>query len=178
MTATPRFLLWSFTYQAEWSHSGASLFLHDSGARRRTPNRRKASCRSLRNGRVLSVQKVLTSSCRATRRWPMYFPIRRSLPARPEPDNTFWIACTVTKKSAARDDSHNIPNTSGLDIRTTCDWCTWWATDTLSRNMAVFGNFSGTSIPLFDCCPKYLSKILVYPANIFLISSHWTETFL
>ena len=36
---------------------------------------------------VLSVQKVLVGSGRATRRWPMYFPIRRSLPARPEPDN-------------------------------------------------------------------------------------------
>jgi len=31
---------------------------------------------------VLAVQKVLSSSGRATRRWPMYFPIRRSLPAR------------------------------------------------------------------------------------------------
>jgi len=43
---------------------------------------------------VLSVQKVLSSSGRATRRWTMYFPIRRSLPARPEPDNTFWTAST------------------------------------------------------------------------------------
>ena len=39
---------------------------------------------------VLSSQKVLSCSGRATRRWSMYFPIRRSLPARPEPDNTFW----------------------------------------------------------------------------------------
>ena len=39
---------------------------------------------------VLSVQKELFSSGRATRRWSMNFPIRRSLPARPETDNTFW----------------------------------------------------------------------------------------
>ena len=30
---------------------------------------------------VLSVQKVLSSSGRTTRRWPMYFPVKRSLPA-------------------------------------------------------------------------------------------------
>jgi len=29
----------------------------------------------------------------------MYFLIRRSLPARPEPDNTFWIDSTVTRLS-------------------------------------------------------------------------------
>jgi len=39
---------------------------------------------------VLSSQKVLSGSGRATRRWSMYFPIRRSLPARLEPDNTSW----------------------------------------------------------------------------------------
>ena len=44
---------------------------------------------------VLSVQKVLSSSGRATRRWPMYFPIRRSFPARSEPDRTFWTASTL-----------------------------------------------------------------------------------
>jgi len=43
---------------------------------------------------VPSVQKVLSSSGHATRRWPMYFPIRRSVPARPEPDNTFWTDST------------------------------------------------------------------------------------
>jgi len=36
---------------------------------------------------VLSVQKVLSSSGCPTSRWPAYFPMRRSLPARPEPDN-------------------------------------------------------------------------------------------
>jgi len=40
---------------------------------------------------VISVQKVLSGFSRATRRWSMYFPTRRSLPARPEPDNAFWI---------------------------------------------------------------------------------------
>jgi len=40
------------------------------------------------------VQKVLTSSGRATRRWPMYFPIMRSLLVRPELDNTFWTSST------------------------------------------------------------------------------------
>jgi len=49
-----------------------------------------------------SVQKVLSSSGRATRRWPMYFPIRRSLPARPEPGNTFWTASTGTEESGPR----------------------------------------------------------------------------
>ena len=44
---------------------------------------------------VLSVQKVLSGFGRATRRWPMYFPIRRSLPAPPEPVNTFWTASTT-----------------------------------------------------------------------------------
>jgi len=44
---------------------------------------------------VLSVQKVLSSSDRATRRWTMYFPIKRSLPARPKPDNTFWTPSTI-----------------------------------------------------------------------------------
>jgi len=43
---------------------------------------------------IISVQKVLPGSGRATRRWPMYFSIRRSLPALPEPDNTFWTAST------------------------------------------------------------------------------------
>jgi len=38
-----------------------------------------------RKCRVLFVQKVLSSSGRATRRWPVYFPIRRSLPARTIP---------------------------------------------------------------------------------------------
>jgi len=44
--------------------------------------------------KVLAVQKVLSGSGRATRRWPIYFSIRRSLPARSEPDNTFWTAST------------------------------------------------------------------------------------
>jgi len=44
---------------------------------------------------VLLVQEVLYGSGRATRRWSMYFPIRRSLPARPEPDNTFWDDSTI-----------------------------------------------------------------------------------
>jgi len=39
--------------------------------------------------------KVLSSCGRATRRWPMYFPIRRSPPARPEPDNSFWTDSTT-----------------------------------------------------------------------------------
>ena len=43
---------------------------------------------------VLAVQKVLFGSGRATRRWPMYFRIRRSLPARSQPDNTFWTDST------------------------------------------------------------------------------------
>ena len=56
---------------------------------------------------VLALQKVLSGSGRSTRRCispyfctyryiVMYFPIRRSLPALPEPDNTFWTASTVT----------------------------------------------------------------------------------
>jgi len=44
---------------------------------------------------VLAVQKVLSGCGRATRRWPMYFLIRPSLPALPEPDNTFWTDSTV-----------------------------------------------------------------------------------
>jgi len=48
--------------------------------------------------KVLSLQKVLSGCGRATRRWPMYFPIRRSLLARPEPDNTFWTASTGALK--------------------------------------------------------------------------------
>ena len=46
------------------------------------------------NSDVLAVQRILSSSGLATRRWPMYFPIRRSLPARLEPDNTYWTAST------------------------------------------------------------------------------------
>jgi len=46
---------------------------------------------------VLSDQKVLSSSGRAIRRWPMNFPIRRGLPARPEPD-TLWTASTIADK--------------------------------------------------------------------------------
>ena len=42
------------------------------------------------NANVLSFQKVLSSSGCAARRWPMYIPIRRSLQAWPELDNTFW----------------------------------------------------------------------------------------
>ena len=45
--------------------------------------------------RVLSSQKVFSGSGRATRRWSMYFPIRRSLPARSELDNTFWDDSTL-----------------------------------------------------------------------------------
>jgi len=41
---------------------------------------------------VQAVQKILSSSGRATRRWPTHFSIRRGLPARPEPENTFWTA--------------------------------------------------------------------------------------
>jgi len=43
---------------------------------------------------VQSVQKVSFGFGRGARRWPMYFPIRRSLPARLEPDNTFWTYST------------------------------------------------------------------------------------
>jgi len=46
---------------------------------------------------VLSVQQVLTGSGLATRRWPMYFPIRRSLPVRPDSDNAFWTDRTVQR---------------------------------------------------------------------------------
>jgi len=38
---------------------------------------------------VISVQKVLFISDRATRRWSKYFPVRRSPPSRSELDNTF-----------------------------------------------------------------------------------------
>jgi len=44
---------------------------------------------------VLWVQKILFGFSRGTRRWPMYFPIRRSLPAWPEPDNTSWTDITA-----------------------------------------------------------------------------------
>jgi len=52
---------------------------------------------------VLSSQKVLFGTGRATRRWSMYFPIRRSLPARPEPDNTFWDDSTAVQKKDLKD---------------------------------------------------------------------------
>jgi len=51
---------------------------------------------------ALSSQKVLSGSGRATRRWSMYFPIRRSLPTRLEPDNTFWDDSTSCLKSIDR----------------------------------------------------------------------------
>jgi len=38
---------------------------------------------------IRSVKKELSGSGRATRRWSMYLPIRQSISARPEPDNTF-----------------------------------------------------------------------------------------
>jgi len=53
-----------------------------------------SSCSRSSGADVLSIQKVLSGSGRATRRWPMYFAIRRSLPARLEPDNTFRTAST------------------------------------------------------------------------------------
>jgi len=43
---------------------------------------------------TFTVQKLFSSASRATRRWPTYFCIMRSLPARPELDNTFWTAKT------------------------------------------------------------------------------------
>jgi len=43
---------------------------------------------------VLSVQKVLSGVLVVQQRRPMYFPIWRSLPARPEPDDTFWTDST------------------------------------------------------------------------------------
>ena len=50
---------------------------------------------------VLSVQLW---SCNKARRWPMYFPIRRSLPARLEPDNTFWTySCLLYTSPSPRD---------------------------------------------------------------------------
>ena len=49
---------------------------------------------SMEIGKALSVQMLLPSSGRGTRRWPMYFPIRWSLPPRPKPDNTFWTDST------------------------------------------------------------------------------------
>ena len=51
---------------------------------------------------VLSVQKVLSSSGRATRRWTMYFPIQRSLLVRPEQDNTFWTNTLLNRKFLRR----------------------------------------------------------------------------
>ena len=43
---------------------------------------------------VLSIQRY--SGCgRRTRRWSMFYPIRRSLPARPETGNTFWTDSTL-----------------------------------------------------------------------------------
>ena len=44
--------------------------------------------------KVLSVQKILSRTGLATRKLPVYFPIRRSLPAWPEPDNIFWTDIT------------------------------------------------------------------------------------
>ena len=44
---------------------------------------------------VQSIQKVFSGSGRATRRWPMYFSMRWSLPVWPEPDNTFWADSTL-----------------------------------------------------------------------------------
>jgi len=43
------------------------------------------------------VQKVFLISGHARRQWPMYFPIRRSLPVRPEPDNTFGTDRTILR---------------------------------------------------------------------------------
>jgi len=48
---------------------------------------------------VLSVRKALSSFGCVTRRWPMYVSIRRSLLARPKPDNTFWTDSTVSHKN-------------------------------------------------------------------------------
>jgi len=45
------------------------------------------------NGNV-SVQKEFWDSDRATRRWLMYFPIRRSIRTQQEPDNIFWTDST------------------------------------------------------------------------------------
>jgi len=84
---------------------------------------------SIPSQNVLSVQKVLSSSGRATRWWPMYFRIRRSLPARPEPDNTFWTAST--KKA----------NTTGaiemeINLDLSSQWI--WSSSPISSESLVF----------------------------------------
>jgi len=68
---------------------------------------------------VLSSQKVLSGSGRATRRWSMYFPIRRSLPARPEPDNTFWDDSTIIDRTLSPLDALRLPT---LAENQTGDW--------------------------------------------------------
>ena len=44
---------------------------------------------------------------RATRRWPMYFPIRRNLRARPELDNILWTDTSVLSIESSRWDLLN-----------------------------------------------------------------------
>ena len=75
---------------------------------------------------VLSSQKVLSGSGRATRRCSMYFPIRRNLPARPEPDNSFWDDSTIPEQ-IPEIISYNavfyfrsLPNTRCLSVLTPC----------------------------------------------------------
>jgi len=49
-------------------------------------------CKQLKTAIALSVQKVLSTSDDTTRRWPMYFSIKRSLLVRPELDNAYRTA--------------------------------------------------------------------------------------
>ena len=79
-----------YTVSSTWLTAGCFLMTALDG-----PDRRafRKTCACL-GKTVLSVQKVLSSSGRATRRWPMYSPIRRSLPAQTEPDNTVWASST------------------------------------------------------------------------------------
>ena len=38
----------------------------------------------------------------------MYFPLGRSLPERPEPDNTFWTASTMVRNSFSRKNEERV----------------------------------------------------------------------
>jgi len=88
---------YSLMRQKEWYIAKSVVFFHPyHGGPAGRPMRFCAGRRSTANYLCsqlyyqLSVLRVLSGSRRAPRRRPMYFPIRWSLPARPEPDNTFW----------------------------------------------------------------------------------------
>ena len=114
--------------------------------------KKKERC-ALYMNKYLAIQKVLSGFGLATRRWPMYFLIRRSLPARPEPDNAFWTAMENWSRVAFESrDFYNFKIRVGNACASKCG-------GPRARSGHFHGianiNFSKQKVLRFDCDPIF-----------------------